>query len=409
MTYRGRDVQGLTVRGERRRECRVPVWLDGTLKAGDERWAYSGIVEDLHRFGVRARVPELETLSENEPVVVDFPQVPSTQPVRGRVRWAKSCEEGGIRCGIALDDVLSMDLPLEWVSDACSRLLEQIRGTAVQTPPDARLLEKTLLTFHGETWMGGLLRVSSEPTQNVLNTLSATLELQGLRLRKALSETRISKSSPETPWTSLGQRAAELCDELQGASSKIKQYIHCLRLMHGALLLQPESYLYTLDPTQAIQQSVAAMETICAFLGGKLGVLRFKIENGALPLLAIRPVDFRQAMDACLLGLLESAMTTDASAVTVGCFVADGWIRITMGHDGFRLMQMDTMHIEPEDGRFLEKTSGRDERTALRFYHAILPLRDYGVRLHIFSESGRNRVHLQLPSVHVFPRQKASL
>ncbi len=88
--------------------------------------------------------------------------------------------------------------------------------------------------------------------------------------------------------------------------------------------------------------------------------------------------------------------------MTVGCFAANGWVGVRFGHDGFRMIQPDSLSLSPDDARFMEKTSSRDERTALRFYHAVLPLRPYGVDLHIAAESGRNRVQVRLPSVHVF-------
>ncbi len=290
-------------RVERRRECRLPVSLDGRVKARDGRWAHPGIVEDLHRYGVRARIPDLEVLAEDEPVSVDFTGLTEPEEVRGRVRWTKPCEEGGLRCGIAFDDVLSLKLPLETVAAACARIQEEASGVGLRA--FSKLLEKTTLAMHGDTWAGGLFSLCAEPTQHVLHTVSARLELESLRLQKAFSESRAV--SPEAPMHPVAVRASNLFQELHSASSKIKEYITFLRLIQGALLLQPESYLYTVDPADVIRRSVSAMETLCAFMGGKMGALRFKVEADGLPLLAVRPLDFRRAMDACLLGLVESA------------------------------------------------------------------------------------------------------
>lgn len=386
-------------RGERRREWRLPVTLDGTLRARDGRWAHPGVVEDLHRFGVRARIPGLESLDEDEAVVMDFSLPSYPEEVPGRVRWARPCDEGGLRCGIAFDEVLSLQLPLETVTTACARLQEETTG--VRLRETSSLLEKTLIAMHGETWAGALLHLAAEPAQQVLNTLSARLELESLRLQKVLSESR--NAFPEAPLHPVLARASNLFQELQGASSKIKEGITCLRTVQGTFILQPESSLYTVDPADVIRRSVSSMKALCAFLGGKMGAFRFKTEENKPPLLAVRPVDFRRTVDACLLGLMESALATDGSTLTVGSFAANGWIGVRFSHDGFRMLQQDVLHIVPEDARFMEKTSSRDEGTALRFYHAILPLREYGVSLHIHAESGRNRIQVRLPSVHAFP------
>lgn len=387
-------------KGDRRRECRLPVTLDGMVRARDGRWAHPGVVEDLHRFGVRARIPGLEALSEDEAVVMDFSLPSHPEEVPGRVRWAQPCDEGGLRCGIAFDEALSLQLPLETVTTACARLKEEAYG-GLRLGETASLLEKTALFMHGETWAGALFTMTAEPAQQVLNTLSARLELESLRLQKVLSESR--NAFPDAPLHPILARASSLFQELQGASSKIKEGIGCLRTIQGTLIVHPESYLYTVDPADVIRRSVSSMKTVCAFLGGKMGALRFKTDENALPLLAVRPVDFRRTVNACLLGIMESALATDGSTLTIESFAADGWIGVRFSHDGFRMLQQDALHIEPEDPRFMGKTSSRDEGTALRFYHAILPLREYGVRLHIHAESGRNRIQVQLPSVHVFP------
>lgn len=398
----GETVAGTEAWVERRRECRIPVAMDGTVKAQDGRWFCAGVVEDLHRFGARARLPDMEALAEDEPIVMDFALPSAPQDVPGRVRWAKRCEGGGLQCGISFDQALSMHLPLETVTAACARLQEQTATRRTQA--FSSLLEKTTLSLHGETWAGGLFAVSAEPAQHLLNSLGTRLELAALRLQKAMAESR--SAFPEAPLHPVMARASTLFQELQSASAKIKDGIHCLRLVQGALALQPESYLYTVDPAQVIRRSVSVMESLCGFLEGKMGALRFHVDVDGLPLLAVRPVDFSRSVNTCLLGLLESALATDGSHVAVESFVANGWVGLRFGHDGFRMLHADDVHISPKDLGTANRTANRDEGTVLRFYHAILPLREYDVSLHIHAESGRNRVHVRFPSAHVFSPER---
>uniref|UniRef100_A0A832EKP0 PilZ domain-containing protein n=1 Tax=Desulfacinum infernum TaxID=35837 RepID=A0A832EKP0_9BACT len=399
---RGAAVPKIGERAERRRECRLPVSVDGTLKARDGRWTHYGIVEDLHRFGVRARLPDADALSEGEAVFVEFALASAPDAVPGQVRWAQRCEEGGLRCGIRFDDVLSLQLPLETVTAACATLQNQMSLRGRQA--FLSFLEKAVLAMHGETWAGGLFALSAEPAQQVLNTLAVRLELESLRLQKALAA--YHTASLEDPLHTVMARTSDLFRELQAASGKIKEGIACLRLVQADLVLEPESYLYTVDPAKIIRRAVSSMETLCAFLGGKMGALRFQLDADGLPLLAIRPVDFRCAVNACLLGLMESALLTDGTTLTVSSLTADSWVGLSFGHGGFRMLEADEVTIFPDVVPLSEKTGQRDEATLLRFSHAILPLREYGAILHIRAESGRNRVQLRLPSAHVFAAGK---
>lgn len=385
-------------RVERRRECRLPVTLDGTFQAQDGRWTHEGIVEDLHRFGARAHIPHLELLAEGEPVFMELAVASAPDRVPGRVRWAEHCEEGGLRCGISFDEVLSLDLPLETVTAACARLQEESfsRGRQAASP----LLEKAMTLLHGETWGGGIFRLMAEPAQHVFSTLRARLELEFLRLHKAMVEPR--NASPEAMPHSVAAKSSGLLQELQAASAKIKECIACLRLLHSSLVLQPESFLYTVDPEEVIRRSITVVETLCAFLEGKMGTLRFLMQANGMPVLAVRPVDLRRAVDGCLLGLMESALHTDGSTLTVSAHAADGWIELRFGHNGFRMMQADELNISLKDNGLAGQTTPRDESTVLRFYHAVWPLKEYGASLYVRSESGRNRVHVRLPSEYIF-------
>ncbi len=389
---------GIGERVERRRHCRLPLALEGTIRARDGRWAQSGILEDLHHIGACARIGDVVALEEDETVVVDLAMDPKPEEVSGRVRWTQPCEDGSLRFGIAFDQPFHISLPLETAADACTRL--QQKGSAPKLRATLSLLEKTALTLHGETWAGGLFGLCAEPAQQVFNTLGARLDLESVRLQKVLTESRTV--SAEAPLHPVLERASNLLQALQNASAKIKECISFFRVIQGAMALQPESYLYTVDPADILRQSVTSLETLCAFLGGKMGALRFKMVPNGLPLLAIRPLDFRCCVNDCLLGLVESALATDGSTLTVETSITDGSVGIRFGHDGFRMIQADSLHITLDDVRFMENVTTRDERTALRFYHAILPLREYGASVHIRAESGYNRVQVGLPAAHVF-------
>ncbi|MEJ5349919.1 MAG: PilZ domain-containing protein [Desulfosoma sp.] len=383
---------------ERRRQCRLPLALEGTIKARDGRWAESGILEDLHHIGACVRIGKVVAVKEDESVVVDLAMDPKPEEVSGRVRWTQRCEDGSLRFGIAFDESFRISLPLETAATACARL--QQRGLAPRLRATLSLLEKTALTLHGETWAGGLLGLCAEPAQQVFNTLGARLDLESVRLQRVLTESRTV--SAEAPLHPLLERATNLLQALQNTSAKVKECISIFRVLQGAMALQPESYLYTVDPADILRQSVMSLETLCTFLGGKIGVLRFKMVPNGLPLLAIRPLDFACCVNGCLLGLLESALASDGSTLTVETSVTDGWVGIRFGHDGFRMIQSDSLHITLDDVRFMENVTPRDERTVLRFYHAILPLREYGASVHIRAESGYNRVQVRLPAAHVF-------
>lgn len=385
-------------RGERRRQCRLPVSLEGTIRAADERWTQPGIVDDLHHFGACARIRDGETLEEGEAVVVGLAMNPKPEEVSGRVRWTQRCEDGSLRFGIAFDHSLNIALPLETAVSACARL--QKTGQQPHRRAAVSLLEKTLLAMHGDTWAGGLFGLCAEPAQQVFNTLGARLELESLRLQKVMTQCRMG--SPEAPLHPVLERTVNVLQALQSASAKIKESVSFFRLIQEAMVFQPESYLYTVDPGDVLRRSVATLETLCAFLGGKMGALRFKTIPDGLPLLAIRPLDFRYSVNDLLLGLLDSALAGDGSTLTVETSISNGSVGIRLGHDGFRMIQSETLHIAGDDYRFLERVSPRDERTALRFFHAILPLREYGASVHIRGESGYNRVQLRLPAAHVF-------
>lgn len=384
-------------RVERRRECRLPVTLDGTFTAQDGRWSHMGIVEDVHRFGARAHIPHLDALKEGETVLVELDMASAPDAMPGRVRWAERSKEGGLRCGICFEKVLRLNLPLETVTAACARLQKESFSRGGQAT--SRLLEKAMTLLHGETWAGGLFRLMAEPAQHLFSTLGARLELESLRRHKAMAE--VCSACPEAVQQPLLAKTSRLFQELQAASAKIKECIACLRLLHSSLALQPECFLYSVDPAEVIRRSITAVEKLCALLEGKMGNFRFHMEANGMPLLALRPVDLRRAVDSCLLGLLESALDTHGSTLTVSAHAANGWIELSFGHDGFRMMQTDELSMSLEDDRLSGKTVPRDESTVLRFYHAILPLREYGASLHMHSESGRNRIQVRLPSKHI--------
>ncbi|MEJ5364705.1 MAG: PilZ domain-containing protein [Desulfosoma sp.] len=383
----------LSERIERRRDRRLPVSLGAVLRAPDGRWARHAHVKDLHRFGARACVEDMDILAEDDPVLVEFDLDSEKGEALGRVRWTLRGEGDSLHCGVTFDEPLSIKLPLDTVQAAFARLQEEAPEHKLNM--NYSLLEKITLAMHGETWAGGLLNLFAIPAQHALNALGTRLELDSLRLQRALSETHaLSAKASLHPLLLI---LTDVFQDLQTISKKIKEFIRHLNSLHGSLLLEPDNYVRQVDPAELMRQSVTFMEALCGFLGGKMASLRFRTAEGALPLLGVRPLDLRRSLDACLLGMMESALCSQGTTITVGPIETESWVGVQFGHDGFRMMQAQALRLRLDDAGFIGETSSRDERTALRFYHAILPLREYGVFLNIYPESGRNRVQLRLP------------
>lgn len=294
-----------------------------------------GTIEDLHPYGARARISHINIpLFEDEAILVDFGLNSEPQEVPGRVRWTQQCEDGSLRCGVAFDNILSMKLPLETVAAACARIEDKATRLSQPLPPS--LLEGIVDANHPETTTGALLKISAKPAQHVFNTLKSRLELQSLRLQTALSHLR--EAFPQSMLYPAPATMSQVSQELENAINKIKQCIQYIQLLYGPLSRKTDSRLYRVNTAEAIRGSVTSMEALCAFLGGKMATLSFRIEADELPVLPVRPTDLRLAIDATLLGLMQSALETKGSSIVVRSSGAENWFELRFTHNGFRML-----------------------------------------------------------------------
>jgi hypothetical protein len=368
----------------KRREYRIPLAMPATFFKDDMIKPFKGHIENISSFGALARVaiPVPKNTSLN--LVFDIPETGKRVESGGRVRW---CQGNRIcRLGVEFEDKISFDLPLKQVAKLCSH--DTKRAVNDYSDKQTDLLQRSIKELQHRTYWGTLFGAFSNPMHTLFAQLAGQIGLSVFRFEKFHGEKETSSADQKEQ-----SRVRESICALESVSSKLNEIASVFGLLRRE---DPKGLKRDTNVNIVIQDKIKFLQDITMKLANKKCNINY-LPNENPPLFRGRYSDFAQSIESLLLYSYHSILFGHCNGITVRSMFQNQTIQIDFCDDGSKILEERNIVIDYVAANSVARLSTRDMRNVLRFYHALIPLKESNAYLVVQSESGNNIISLRIP------------
>lgn len=373
---------------DQRTEPRFPLPFHASLKTvRNGSTPLSGQMRNISMHGIMLKVPC--PLDEYENVHISFhvPQLREAVTNQGIVKWCLKRPDS-YSLGIRFLESTAFSLPFHYMCLAYDALQHKKDAPHI---PNSPLPDNILRYFHDELSCGILFSLLKEGIYHDMVKIIFNLDVMAFYLQSA-----VQGLAEGEPRHAIRKNADDALGKAKSLKDSTENFLPLLEKQkrNGLHLLRPADEKLHIDTI--LSQCIESFNLrLAGIMGPEHQFIKYAVLD--VPQVIGSREDFTNCLDYLILFSYQALFSRKARQIKVELKTSKETMIIDFINDGSQMLEEKAVELEPSSISTLSDHHFRDQKLIVWLWYAISHVDSQNPKLSIHSESGNNRITLQIP------------